>query len=117
MKLMTDRCCAANDSRFLLPCWSISPNAYCAPLVENKMRASANVIQPRSLGGNADKEQASVASVVPSSFVASGGGAAASGPNIIRIRLNIPIPEASCGHYHRIFNETAIRLHRCREAR
>jgi hypothetical protein len=72
-------------------------------LSPNKMRASANVIQPRSSGGNADKERASVASAVPSSFTAS-GGAAASGPNSIRIRLNIPILEASQG----VFNETAI---------
>jgi hypothetical protein len=32
------------------------------PSVENKTRASADVIQPRSLGGNADKERASAAS-------------------------------------------------------
>jgi len=76
MKLMTERCCAANDSMFLLPSWSVSPNAYCALLVENKMRASAKVIQPCSSGGNADKERASVASVVLSGFVASGGTAA-----------------------------------------
>jgi hypothetical protein len=61
---------------FLLPSWSVSPNAYCAPSVENKMRASANVIHPRSSAGNADKERASVASVVPSSFMASDGAAA-----------------------------------------
>src|SRR6516162_8331339 len=90
MKLMTERCCAANDSMFLLPSWSVSPNAYCALLVENKMRASTNVIQPRSAGGNADKDRASVASVVPSSFVAS-GGAGASAPNSHAIRLIIPI--------------------------
>src|SRR3974390_1208332 len=64
MKLMTERCCAANDSMFLLPSWSVSPNANCALLVENKMRASAKVIQPRSSGGSADKERASGASVV-----------------------------------------------------
>src|SRR6516162_10355256 len=91
MKLITDRCCAANDSIFLLPSLSVSPNAYCAPLVENKIRASENVIQPRSSDGNADKERASVASVAPSSFVAS-GGAASSAPNIIPIKLLIPIP-------------------------
>jgi hypothetical protein len=34
-----ERCCAANDSMFFLPSWSVSPNAYCALLVENKMRA------------------------------------------------------------------------------
>src|SRR6516164_3327551 len=90
MKLMTDWCCAANDSMFLLPSRSVSPNAYCAPLVENKMRASANVIHPRSPGGNADKERASAASVVPSSFMAS-GGAATSAPNSFRIRLMITI--------------------------
>src|SRR6516164_6857608 len=94
MKLITERCCTANDSIFLLPSWSVSPNAYCALLVENKMRASANVIQPRSSGGNADKERASVASVAPSSFVAS-GGAAASAPNSISKKLLIPIPEVS----------------------
>src|SRR5215469_6957577 len=86
MKLITDRCCAANDSMFLLLSRSVSPNAYCAPLVENKMRASANVIHPRSSGGNADKERASVASVVPLSFMASGGGAT-SAPNSFAIRL------------------------------
>jgi hypothetical protein len=59
-------------------------------LVENKMRASANVIHPRSSGDNADKERASAASVVPSSFVAS-GAAAASAPNSHPIRLVIPI--------------------------
>ena len=80
MKLMTDRYCAANDSMFLLRSSSVSPKAYCAPLVENKMCASANVIYPRSSGGNADKERASVASLVPSSFMAS-DGAAASAPN------------------------------------
>src|SRR5215475_1088536 len=90
MKFMTDRCCAANDSMFRLASWSVSPNAYSAPLVENKMRASANEIHPRSLGGNADNEQASVASVVPSSFMAS-GGAAASAPNSHPTRLIIPI--------------------------
>jgi hypothetical protein len=57
MKLMTDRSCAANVSMFFLPSWSISPNAYCAPLVENKIRASANVIHSRLSGGNADKER------------------------------------------------------------
>src|SRR3974377_729526 len=95
MKLITERCCAANDSIFLLPFLSVSPKAYCAPLVENKMRASANVIQPRSSGGNTDKERASVASVAPSSFVASGGGAAASAPNSNSKKLLIPIPEVS----------------------
>src|SRR5215467_11953596 len=95
MKLITDRCCAANDSMFLLPSWSVSPNAYWAPLGENKMRASANVIHPRSSGGNTDKERASVASVVPSSLVAS-DGAAASAPNSHPIRLTIPILEVSC---------------------
>src|SRR5262249_38119596 len=75
MKLMTDRCCAANASMFLLPSSSVSPNAYCASMVENKVRASANVIHPRSSGGNADKERASVASVVPSSFMTSDGAA------------------------------------------
>jgi hypothetical protein len=40
-------------------------------LVENKMRVSPNVIHPRSSGGNADKEWASVASVVPSSLTLS----------------------------------------------
>src|SRR5215831_9647692 len=107
MKLMTDRCSAANDSMFLLPSRSFSPNAYCAPLVENKMRASVNVIHPRSSGGNADKERASVVSLVPSSFVAS-GGAAASAPNSIAIKLLIPILEDSCGLHQRIFNGTAI---------
>src|SRR6516165_12614157 len=95
MKLTTERCCVANDSMFLLPSSSVSPNAYCALLVENKMRASAKVIQPRSSGGNADKERASMASVVPSSFVAS-GGTGASAPNSIPIKLLIPIPEVSC---------------------
>src|SRR5215831_9787814 len=105
---------------FLLPSRSLSPNAYCAPLVENKMRASVNVIHPRSSGGNADKERASVVSLVPSSFVAS-GGAAASAPNSIAIKLLIPILEDSCGLHQRIFNGTAIpalhliwRLLRCR---
>jgi hypothetical protein len=54
------------------------------------MRASANVIHPRSFSGNADKERASVASVVPSSFMAS-GGAAASAPNSHLMKLVIPI--------------------------
>jgi hypothetical protein len=61
-------------------------------LVENKMRASANVIHPRSSGGNADKERVSAASVVPSSLVAS-GAAAASAPNSHPIRLVILISE------------------------
>src|SRR6516162_11115153 len=95
MKLMTERCCAANDSMFFLPSRSVSPNAYCAPSVENKMRASANVIHPRSSGGNVDKERASVASVVPSSFMTS-DGAAASAPNNHLMRLIIPILEVSC---------------------
>src|SRR6516164_8161728 len=90
MKLMTDTCCAANDSMLVLPSGSDSPHAYCAPLAENKMRAWANVIHPRSAGGNADKDRASLASVVPSSFVAS-GGAGASAPNSHAIRLIIPI--------------------------
>src|SRR5262245_9967110 len=94
MKLMTDRCCAANDSMFLLPFWSVSPNAYCAALVENKMAASANVIHPRSPGDSADKERASVASVVPSSFMVFGG---ATSSYSFSIRLIIPIPEVSCG--------------------
>jgi hypothetical protein len=80
---------------FLLPSRSVSPNAYCAPSVENKMRASANVIHPRSSGGNADKERASVAPVDPSSFMAS-DGAAVSAPNSYLMRLAIPILEASC---------------------
>jgi hypothetical protein len=54
------------------------------------MRASANVIHPRSFSGNADKERASVASVVPSSFMAS-GGAATSAPNSHLMKLIIPI--------------------------
>src|SRR5262245_29902517 len=94
MKLMTDWCCAANASMFLLPFWSVSPNAYCAPLVETKMRASANVIHPRSSGGKANKERASVASVVPSSFLAFGG---ATNSNSFWIKLIIPILEVSCG--------------------
>ena len=95
MKLMTDRYCAANDSMFLLPSRSVSPNAYCAPSVENKMRASANVIHPPSSGGNANKEWASVASVVPSSLMTS-DGVAASAPNSHLMRLIIPILEVSC---------------------
>src|SRR5215510_11106676 len=59
------------------------------------MRASANVIHPRSSGGNADKERASVASVVPSSFMIS-DEAAASAPNSHLMRLIIPILEVSC---------------------
>jgi hypothetical protein len=69
------------------------------------MRASANVIHPRSSGGNADKERASVASVVPSSFMAFGG---ATSSNSFSIRLIIPILEVSCGLHERIFNETVI---------
>src|SRR6516164_519653 len=80
MKLMTDWCWAANVSMFLLPSSSVSPKAYCPSLVENKVRASANVIHPRSSGGNADNERASAAAVVPSSFITS-DGAAASAPN------------------------------------
>src|SRR5262245_23320655 len=91
---MTDRCCAANDSMFRLPSWSISPNPYCARSVENKMRASANVIHPRSSGGNADRERASVASVVALSFGASDGAAAAA-PNTHLMRLIIRILEVS----------------------
>jgi hypothetical protein len=55
------------------------------------MRASANVIHPRCarLVGNADKERASVASVVPSSFMTS-GGAAAVAPDSFLISLIIP---------------------------
>src|SRR5215472_18768168 len=100
MKLMTDWCCAANVSMFLLPSSSVSPTAYCASLVENKMRASANVIHPRSSGGNADNERARASLVVPSSFMAS-DGAAASAPNN---HLIIPIVEVSCGL---IFRHTA----------
>ena len=48
-----------------------SPNAYCAPLDKNKVRASANVIHPRSSGSNADNERVSVVSVVASSRMAS----------------------------------------------
>jgi hypothetical protein len=62
-------------------------------LVENKMRASANVIHAPWSGDNADNERASVASVVPSSFMAS-GGAAAFAPNSHFI---IPIVEVSSG--------------------
>jgi hypothetical protein len=72
---------------FLLPSSSVSPKAYCASLVENKVRASANVIHPRSSGGNADNERASEALLVPSSFMAS-NGVAASAPNS---HLIIPI--------------------------
>jgi hypothetical protein len=39
MKLMTAGAAAANVSMFFLPIWSVSPNAYCAPLIENMMRA------------------------------------------------------------------------------
>src|SRR6516225_2284967 len=108
MKLMTDRCCAANDSMFFLPSRSVSPNAYGAPFVENKMRASANVIHPRSSGGNADKERASVASVVPSSFMASRGGTA-SAPNSFPIRLFIAILEVSRG-LHQLLERFGIDL-------
>jgi hypothetical protein len=69
---------------------TVSPKAYSAPLLENKVRASANVIHPHSSGGNADKERASAASLVPSSFMAS-SGAAAPAPNSLPIRLNIPM--------------------------
>jgi hypothetical protein len=48
-----------------------------------------------SSGGNANKEWASVASVVPSSFIAS-DGVAASPPNSHLMRLIIPILEVSC---------------------
>jgi len=91
---MTERCCAANDSMFLLPSRSVSPNAYCARSVENKMRASSNVIHPRSSGGNADKERASAASAVPSSFL-SPDGTAASAPNSHLMKLTIPILECA----------------------
>ena len=90
LKLMMARRCAANDSIFVLPSSSVSPNAYSAPLTENKARASANVIHPRSSGDNADKEWARVASVVPSSFVAS-GGVGVPAPNSFPIRLISPI--------------------------
>src|SRR5262249_22981747 len=90
MKLMMESCCAAKDSMFLLPSRSASPNAYSAASVDNTMRVSANVIHPRSSTGNADKDRASVASVVPSSFMAS-GGAAASAPNSHLMKLIIPI--------------------------
>jgi hypothetical protein len=53
------------------------------------VRASANVIQPRSPAGNVDKERASAASLVPSSLVAS-DGATASAPNSHLIMLIIP---------------------------
>src|SRR5262245_6759031 len=99
MKLKTDWCCAANDSMFLLPSLSVSPNAYCPPFVENKMVASANVIHPRSPGDNIDKERASVASVVPSSLIAS-DGVAAFAPNN---HLIILIVEVSCGLHQHIF--------------
>jgi hypothetical protein len=57
MKLMAEWYCAANDSMFFLPSWSSSPKAYSARSDENNVRASANVIHPRSSAGNADKER------------------------------------------------------------
>src|SRR6516225_7932963 len=71
-----------------LPSSSVSPKAYCALLVENRLRASANVIHPRWSGCNADNERASVASVVPSSLVTSGGLSPV--PNSFPIRLIFP---------------------------
>jgi len=73
IKLTTDWCCAANDSMFFLPSSSVSPNAYWSPLVEKKLRASVNVIHPRSSGGNPDKERASVAVVVSIDLHGTGG--------------------------------------------
>src|SRR6516164_1571763 len=90
MKLITDWCRAANDSIAFLPSSSVSPKAYGSPLVENDVRASANVIQPRSPADNADKERVSAASLVPSSFMASHRGMV-SAPNSRPIRLIIPI--------------------------
>jgi len=79
---------------FFLPSSSVSPKAYSASLVENNLRASANVIQPGSSGGNADNAWASAASVVPSSFAAS-DGAAARALNSFPKRLIIPIQLSS----------------------
>jgi hypothetical protein len=64
MKLMADRCFAANDSMAFSAV--LSPKAYSAGSAENNRAASANVIHPR---GNAANERASAASVVPSSFI------------------------------------------------
>jgi hypothetical protein len=47
------------------------------------MRASPNVIHPRSSGGSADSERASTASVVPSSYVAAGGADVQAQPHAI----------------------------------
>jgi hypothetical protein len=58
--------------------------------MENKLRASANVIHARSPDGNADNERPSAASLVPSSLLASGGSEAPA-PNSFPIRLVIPI--------------------------
>jgi hypothetical protein len=90
---MTARCRAAKDSMVFLPSSSVSPNAYSESLVENKLRASANVIHLRAPAGNADNERASAISVVPSSFVAS-GGAGVPAPNSLPIRFLIPIRAA-----------------------
>jgi len=60
---------------------------------------------PRSSAGKAAKERASVASVVPSSFLAS-GGAGTSVPNSIPRKLLNPILEDSCRPHQRIFDET-----------
>src|SRR4029077_13086557 len=54
------------------------------------MRASPNVIHPRSSGGNADNDRASAASVVPSSFIASAGEGTPI-PNSFPIRTIIPM--------------------------
>src|SRR6516165_3234421 len=92
MKLITDWCRAANDSMAFLPSSSVSPKAYSASLVENEVRASANVIQPRAPAGNADKERASAASLAPSSFAASGGAVALAPSHLITL-----IPYRSVG--------------------
>ena len=73
---------------------------------DRHQRASANVIHPRSPGGNADKEQASLVSVVPSSFMAFGGAISS---NSFSMRLIIPIPPTHIAESSKLARAQTVR--------
>src|SRR5215471_16857869 len=54
MMLMTDLCCLAKASMFFLPSLSVSPNAYCASMIENKVHTDEQAILQRF--SNLDKQ-------------------------------------------------------------